>query len=419
MVKAILIGAGARGIGAYGEFAKKNQLDIVFIGVADPDIERRMYFSFQHQIPEEFQFSSYEEILARPAFAEACFICTQDTMHVKPAEMALKLGYDVFLEKPMAVTPEDCIHLENTAKKYHRKLMIGHVLRYTMFFRKMKQLVEDGFIGRLLTIQHNENVSFWHQAHSYVRGNWRNTRESSPMILAKSCHDLDILYWFANARPTKVSSFGSLSYFKKENSPNGAPKHCMDGCSHKDECVYYAPKVYLNAPDWMKLPVTNQMTDDAILKALQKGPYGRCVFQCDNDVVDHQVVAIEFENQMTASFTMTAFTHENTRTIKLMGSLGEIRGHMEKGEIKLYTFGNEKPEIFILDQTDYGHGGGDFGIMKAFVRLIDVGDNQSVTSDEASVLSHLLAFASEKSRLENRTIDFQDYVKEIKNIAAK
>ncbi len=413
MIKAILIGAGARGIGAYGAFALKNPNDIKFVGVADPDPERKMYFSYQHGIIDEFQFSSFEEILSKPKFADACFICTQDAMHVEPAKKALELGYDVFLEKPMAVTPEDCIYLEKIAHLNNRKLMIGHVLRYTTFFETIKQILDSGKIGILMTIQHNENVSYWHQAHSYVRGNWRNLKESSPMILAKSCHDLDILYWFSESTPNKVSSFGFLSYFNEKNAPLGAPKRCLDGCPHKDTCAYYAPKVYLNAPDWMKLPVSNQMTDDAILEALKKGPYGRCVFHSDNDVVDHQVVSLEFENEMTASFTMTAFTHENTRTIKLMGTLGEIRGHMDKEEIEIYTFGIEEPERIKLSSLDYGHNGGDYGIMKAFVRLLEIGDNEAITSDESSVMSHLLAFAAEKSRLEGRTIDFHQYVKEI------
>jgi len=417
MIKAILIGAGGRGIGAYGEYAIRNPQDIKFIGVADPDIERRLYFSMRHSIPVEGQFSSYEEILKLPQFADACFICTQDTMHVEPARLALEKGYDVFLEKPMAVHPEDCVLLESIAKREKRKLMIGHVLRYTPFFAKLKELVESGKVGKIMTIQHNENVAYWHQAHRYVRGNWRNEAKSSPMILAKSCHDMDILYWLADATPKKVSSFGKLSHFTSAEAPIGAPQYCMDGCPKENECPYFAPKLYLNGPDWLRLPVSNQMTDEAVLKALKKGPYGRCVYHCDNDVVDHQVVIIEFENEMTAAFTMTGFTHEITRTIKIMGTKGEIRGHMDKQEIEVYTFGNDIPESIHLESPDYGHNGGDYGIMKAFVRLIETGDNTSVTSDEASVMSHLLAFAAEKSRIESKTIDFNSYVKEIKNHA--
>lgn len=417
MIKAILIGAGGRGIGAYGEFAFRNPQDIRFIAVADPDIERRMYFSMRHQVAEDMQFSSYEEILSLPKFADACFICTQDTMHVEPARMALEKGYDVFLEKPMAVRPEDCVLLESIAKRENRKLMIGHVLRYTPFFATIKELISSGKIGKVMTIQHNENVAYWHQAHSYVRGNWGNSTKSSPMILAKSCHDMDILYWLADSTPIKVSSFGTLSHFKASEAPIGSPKYCLDGCPVENECPYYAPKLYLNGPDWLRLPVSNKMTDEAVLEALKKGPYGRCVYHCDNDVVDHQVVIIEFENETTAAFTMTGFTHEITRTIKVMGTKGEIRGHMDKEEIEVTLFGSDIPEKIHLESPDYGHNGGDYGIMKAFVRLVEIGDNTNVTSDEASVLSHLLAFAAEKSRIESKTIDFIPYVKEMKKNA--
>ncbi|MBU1144868.1 MAG: Gfo/Idh/MocA family oxidoreductase [Firmicutes bacterium] len=413
MIKAILIGAGARGIGVYGAYALNHSKEIQFIGVADPDIERRSYFSMQHHIAKTNQYSFYEDILKQPLMADVCFICTQDHLHIEPAKLALEKGYHVFLEKPMAITAKDCIYLGELAHKLEKKLMIGHVLRYTSFFSTIKDIIESGKIGKVMTIQHNENVSFWHQAHSYVRGNWRNVKTSSPMILAKSCHDLDILYWLVNSNPTQVSSFGELSYFKESEAPLDAPSYCMDGCPKENTCIYYAPKVYLKAPDWMKLPVSNDMSDEGLLKALTKGSYGRCVYQCDNDVVDHQVVIIEFENEVTASFTMTAFTHENTRTIKVMGTLGEIRGHMEKNEIEVYQFGIDEPIVMNLESTEYGHSGGDFGIMKAFVHLIEVGDNTSITSEKASIESHLLAFAAEKSRLEKRTINFADYVKGI------
>jgi predicted dehydrogenase len=269
---------------------------------------------------------------------------------------------------------------------------------------------------RLVTIQHNENVSYWHQAHSYVRGNWANTKRSSPMILAKSCHDLDLLCWFAGAEPEKVSSFGSLTHFRSENAPAGAPDHCLDGCPAEADCPYHAKKVYLNAPDWMKLPVSNDMSDEGLLKALVKGPYGRCVYRADNDVVDHQVVAIEFTGGVTAAFTMTAFTHENTRTIKLMGTSGEIRGHMDRNVIEVYEFGrNGDAPVETIDTAgpDYGHGGGDYGIMKAFTGLVEKGLHREVADVAQSVTAHLLAFAAEKSRLDGTTIDYPDFVRKL------
>jgi len=184
----------------------------------------------------------------------------------------------------------------------------------------------------------------------------------------------------------------------------------MDGCSHQGHCVYFAPKVYLNAPDWMKLPVSNNMSDAGLLEALSNGPYGRCVYQCDNDVVDHQVVIIEFENAMTASFTMTAFTHENTRTIKVMGTTGEIRGHMDKNILEIYQFGKDAPEVMTFSAMDYDHGGGDYGIMKAFCTLIEKGEHPDVVSNKAAIQSHLLAFAAEQSRVMHRTIKFKEWL---------
>ncbi len=325
----------------------------------------------------------------------------------------MSMGYHVFLEKPMAVDPVECIRLGAASRQYGVELMIGHVLRYTPFFSRIKQIVDAGTIGRLMTIQHNENVSFWHQAHSYVRGNWGNSRRSSPMILAKSCHDLDLLLWFAGTDPVKIASFGSLSYFTAANAPSGAPDHCMDGCPSADTCPYYAPKVYLAAPDWMKLPVANDMSDASLLRALARGPYGRCVFRSDNDVVDHQVVAIEFADGLTAAFTMTGFTHENTRTIKLMGTRGEIRGHMDKNVLEVYTFGNDDPKVIATQNPDYGHGGGDYGIMKAFVGLVGSGLNRDVADAGQSVTAHLIAFAAEQARVTGTTVDFPAYVRSL------
>ncbi len=411
MITAIMIGAGSRGIGAYGFYAEAHPEDIRFVAVADPDPMRRGFFAMRHHIPASRVYPGYDEILKEPKLADACFVCTQDNMHFLPAKAAMEKGYHLFLEKPMAVTPEDCLRLGEIARRQQVRLMIGHVLRYTPFFSTIKRLLDEGRIGRLMTIQHNENVAYWHQAHSFVRGNWGNSQRSSPMILAKSCHDLDLLIWFAGSRPTKVSSFGRLSHYRPENAPKGAPEHCMDGCPVSESCVYYAPRVYPQAPDWLKLPVSNDMSTEALLKALEKGPYGRCVYRCDNDVVDHQVTAIDFANGVTVAFTMTGFTHENTRTIKLMGTQGEIRGHLDKNHIEVYTFGcNEVPETIRIDAGDSGHGGGDYGIMKAFVGLITSGENTEVASDRASIESHLLAFAAEASRVSGKTVDFSEFV---------
>ena len=405
-----MIGAGARGIGVYGDYSLKHPHAIRFVAVAEPDPERRAYFASQHQIPLQAQYRSDQEILAQPKMADTCFICTQDTLHVRPALQAMALGYDIFLEKPMAVTPDDCLLIGKQAKQLKRKMMIGHVLRYTPFFSQIKDWIDQGKIGQLMTIQHNENVSYWHQAHSYVRGNWHNEKQSAPMLLAKSCHDLDLMIWLAGSEVRHVSSLGELTHFNAKNAPKGSPEYCMDGCPEKDTCLYYAPKVYRNAPIWMKLPVSNQMTDEALMKALKKGPYGRCVYHNDNDVVDHQVTIVEFTNDVTVAFTMTGFTEENTRTIKVMGTKGEIRGHLEKNELELIQFDRGVVETHTLDRAETGHGGGDQGIMDAFVAYIETGTNAEKADLKASIHSHLLAFAAEESRKNKTMVDFSAYV---------
>lgn len=409
MITAILLGAGNRGEHAYGRYALENKEDIRFIGVAESNPIRRESFSKAHQIPVELQFEDYKDILNQPRMADACFICLQDQMHYEPAMKALELGYHIFLEKPMALEAKAVIDIFEAAKCVKRNVVVGHVLRYTPFFNAIKDVLDQNTIGDIMTIQHNENVSYWHQAHSYVRGNWRNTKIASPMILAKSCHDMDILAWLVGAKPKSVASFGSLTHFKRSTEAD-VPDNCMSGCQKQDTCPYFAPKVYLNAPDWMKYPVSDDISDEGILKALEKGPYGRCVYRSDNDVVDHQVVSIEFENETTASFTMTAFTHENTRTIKVMGTKGEIRGHMDLNEIEIHKFGSPNKEVIHISESNYGHGGGDYGIMKSFVHLIE-SDTLDLESLDISIRGHLLAFMAERSRVEKEIMDYESFIK--------
>lgn len=414
-ISAALIGAGQRGIDVYGGYALKFPRQIRFVAVAEPDEERRNRFKTQHGISEHMCFSSWEDLLKKTQLADAVFICTQDQMHYEPTIKALEKNYHVLLEKPMATDPKECVDMGEYAKKYNKIFSIAHVLRHTDFFSTIKKLLDENCIGKLISIQHNENVAFWHQAHSYVRGNWRNSKQSSPMILAKSCHDMDIMLWLAGADCTGISSFGSLTHFKKENAPQGVPDRCLDGCPAAYECPYFAPKIYLT--DYIGWPVSvisNDTSLEARTKALKEGPYGRCVYRCDNDVVDHQVVNIEFDNDVTAAFTMCAFTNDSSRTIKLMGTLGEIRGHMEKNEIEVIDFNTSRRDIIHFKQSGYGHSGGDFGIMRDFIRLIQKGDfRESLTSAQSSVQSHLMAFAAETSRLEGRVVYLKEYQKQL------
>lgn len=414
-VKVALIGAGLRGVN-YLEYAVHQPHELQVVAVAEPVAERRRAFQVRHGIAEAMCYESADELLAAPKLADAVLICTQDKQHYEPTMRALAAGYHVLLEKPMSPDPGECIRMAEQAERSNRTLSICHVLRYTPFFSTIKELLDRGAIGRLISIQHNENVGYWHQAHSFVRGNWRRKDESSPMILAKSCHDLDILAWLADSECVRVSSFGSLTHFTSSEAPAGAPLRCLDGCPVADDCLYYAPRQYLtDNTDWPTSAISDDPSYDARYQALQTGPYGRCVYHCDNDVVDHQVVNMEFANAVTVAFTMSAFTRDVSRTLKLMGTKGEIRGAMEKNEIEIVHFGTGKVETISFGGLDghIGHGGGDMRLIKDFLRLVRAeGKGDSLTSAQRSVQSHLIAFASEQSRVEGQVVSLAQFARQ-------
>ena len=283
------------------------------------------------------------------------------------------------------------------------------MLRYSPFFRELKRLLDEGAIGQLVDIQHIESVGYWHMAHSFVRGNWRNKSLSSPMILQKCCHDMDILLWLVGASCTRLTSFGNLMHFKEENAPEDAPAHCLDGCVHRDECPYFAPRFYLEDLEekggtFAKV-VSLQTDKKSLLDALKDGPYGRCVYHCDNDVVDHQVVNLEFDNGVTASMTMCAFTNKCERIINLMGTKGQIRGNMEENEIIVEDFASVNATKIKVKVPKGGHSGSDVSMMKDFVELVAGGGTaKSVSAASESIESHLMALAAEDSREHNGVV---------------
>ena len=297
-----------------------------------------------------------------------------------------------------------------------------HVLRYTPFYAALEAMVRRGEIGRLETIDAVEHVGYWHHAHSFVRGNWRRSGETSPMILQKSCHDMDILRWLAGDRCLKIQSFGSLDHFRPENAPEGAAERCLDGCLCRERCLYDAERIYLDGPHcglrqgkdgWPNTVVAGgPPTEEKLYAALRTGPYGRCVYRCDNDVVDRQTVNMTFANGVCATFTMTAFTETCRRSIKLTGTEGEIEGDMEKNTLLLRRFGEEE-RVISLDgsKSEFaGHGGGDAGLIEQFCRLIETGGTESLTGIDASVESHVMALAAEASRLRGgETVTLADF----------
>lgn len=413
-ITAVLLGAGQRGMDSYAPYALKKPHELKFVAVAEPNKFRREKFAELYGIPEENCFDTWEKVLKKPQFADAVIVATQDKMHFQPVMKAIERGYHVLLEKPISVNPEECILIAEQARKYKRIVTVCHVLRYTEFYRCLKNILDSGEIGELVSIQHIENVWYWHMAHSFVRGNWCNKDQSSPMILQKCCHDMDILLWLVGADCKKISSFGSLKYFKKENAPEGVPHRCTDGCPIENKCPYNAMKIYLTGNKGYPVNViTNDVSEEGVIKALQTGPYGRCVFHCDNNVVDHQIVNIEFDNKVTASLTMCGFTKDGGRVTKFMGTLGEINANCDGNEIIITEFASGIQKTYKLPEPTGGHGGGDSGIMNDFIKLISaIGSDykpQNKTDIEFSVQSHLMAFAAEKSRVEGRTIEISEY----------
>jgi predicted dehydrogenase len=413
-----LIGAGSRGYGAYGRIIK-NRNDVKIVAVAEPDGTRRSKIAIENNIPENMQFNSWEELLSKDRLADGVIITTLDRMHVQPTIAAIEKGYYVLLEKPIAPTPEEVAKLLNVVEDRKGKVMIGHVLRYSDFFQKIKELIDSKIIGNLIGIDHEENVGFWHFAHSFVRGRSRKVDISSPSILAKSCHDMDILYWLVGTKCKEISSFGELSYFKKENQPKGATERCIDcPVEIESKCPYSAKKIYLiNYTDWPVSDISADLSYEGKIKALKEGPFGKCVYSCDNDVVDHQISNMTFENGVKVSFTMTAFTDKITRTIRVFGSLGEIRGDFEKGEIEVINFANPIRNKYELNAylINEGHGGGDVKLVEDFIEMMKGNKRLGRTEIRESAHSHFMAFAAEESRLNKKTVNINEYEKRYVN----
>ena len=410
-VTAIVLGAGQRGAAAYAEFARNFPNEMKVVGVAEPREDRRASFARRYGVPQERCYASWEEALAPQKYADCVLVCTQDRMHYGPTLAALEKGYHVLCEKPMSVDRGEMIEMVEAAKRADRVLSICHVLRYSPFFMKLKAMLDAGAVGQLVAVQHIECVGYWHAAHSYVRGNWRNLAESSPMILAKYCHDLDIMNWLVGSRCASLSSFGSLMHFTPEHRPEGAPGRCLDGCPARDECPYYAPRFYLDHPEGPEYArvISLDPSRDAVLEALRTGPYGRCVYACDNDVVDHQVVNLSYENGVTASMTMCDFTERWERSINIMGSRGQILGNMEDCRIEWRDFASGNNTVINVHIPPSNHGGSDDTMMHEFVALIASG-GRSRTGADLSLESHLMALAAEESRLDGgRVIDMKRF----------
>lgn len=408
-----ILGAGSRGAETYGRFFHYRKDMFKILSLCEVKKERLERYQKEFEVEETLCFKDEKDFFKEKR-ADLLVIATQDQDHVRQALVAIELGYHILLEKPITNNEEELYQLYNAASKKNIKILVCHVLRYGGAYQKVKEILDNKLIGDLISIDHLEGVGYWHQAHSFVRGNWRRKDETSPMILAKCCHDLDLITWFANSECDSITSFGSLNYFDSKHAPKEATKRCSD-CPLKESCCYSAYNLYVKRweevgkPDntWPFNVLTEEkVSKESLTKAIETGPYGRCVFYCDNDVVDSQSTNILFKNGVTANLKMTAFVKYGGRYIHFYGTLGEMILDEHEDVIKLWQYGKEdvsfKISTLTIEKT--GHGGSDERMMKYLYEVLTSGEEVKGTTLEASIQSHMMAFASEKSRLEKGKI---------------
>ena len=410
-VKIIIIGAGSRG-GGYATYATHFPEEARVVGVAEPRQPYRDRMAAGHDIPAANVATDWKALAEREKFADAAIIATQDAMHADPAVAFAGKGYHLLVEKPLAPTATECERIVQAVKENDVFLAVGHVLRYTAYTKKIKEIVDSGAIGEIVNIQRMEPVGFWHQAHSFVRGNWGNEAKSSFMLLSKSCHDIDWIRYVMGTSCTSVSSFGTLKHFRKEQKPEGAGNRCVS-CGIEKACPYSAVKIYgdrvkKGETGWPTSILTPEVTEKNVMAAIQEGPYGRCVYECDNDVVDNQVVNMEFDGGATATFTMTAFNKGGHRETHIFGTKGHLFG--DGSVIRHYDFLTGEETLIDTRAGEAsllgGHGGGDGGLMNAFVTAVADNDpGKILTGADETLESHLMVFAAEKARRERRVVD--------------
>ena len=406
-VSLLIAGAGSRG-STFADWARRHPDQARVVAVAEPRETYRDRLADVHGIPPEGRFADWREAAAAGRLADAVVIATLDREHTEPALEFAAQGYAMLIEKPLAPTEDECRTIAAAVEREGVVAAVAHVLRYTPYTQALKALLEDGAVGEIVSIDHLEPVGFFHHAHSYVRGNWRREDETGPMVLAKCCHDIDWLSFLVGRPCSAVSSFGNLTQLRPEQRPDGAGERCV-ACAIEPDCAFSARRLYLGMAErgetgWPVDVVAWPPTPENVERALRDGQYGRCVWACDNDVVDHQVVNLEYDGGVTASFTMTAFTKMRERETRIFGTRGELCGN--GAAIDVYDFLTRETTRHELGEASGGHAGGDDGVMAGFIAAAAAGDPALVPTSPAETLeSHRIAFAAEEARRERRVID--------------
>lgn len=395
-----IIGCGSRGR-TYARLMAEFPGSYRLVAAAEPDAGR-LDLVAAHAPPGLRTFADAGALLAGEKLADLAIVATQDDQHAAQTLAAISRGYDVLVEKPVATNLADIERIDRHAREHGRKVLTCFVLRYTPFYRAVKAVVDSGRLGQIISLRAFEGVDPWHQAHSFVRGHWSRTSASTPMIVAKCCHDMDILAWLVDSPARAISSYGRLSYFTAANAPAGATPRCTDPCPHCGSCPYDAHRYLTDKrASWLPMvhPTGADQDDEQLTRWLQSSPWGRCVFRCDNDAVDHQTVNIDFANGVTATFTMTAF--DDGRRIEIYGTEAALSGHPAsyrdaREELVLTRHHHPGREVIEIPAATGGHGGGDRGLVEALFHQI-TGNGESGLLGNA-LRGHQIAFAAEAAR---------------------
>ena len=422
VLKMAILGCGARGKETYGRYAMKAESGLSIVAICDNDPVKLASAKEEFNLDDSMCFSNFNDLYALGKIADCIVIANYDQEHFDATMKAIDLGYDILLEKPISNSLEECIKIRDFANLKGVKVTVCHVMRYTSYYMYLKKLLKEKVIGDLMAIEQTEDVSYWHMAHAFVRGNFRNSNTTSPMILQKCCHDFDLIMYLTEEKPISLTSVGDLRFFRSSNAPKNACEYCVN-C--KEECIYNAANFYLGVYDdkvnnnldtnvWPLSQVAENPTREKLLKSLETTNWGRCVFKSDNNVVDHQFTTIKLEKGTIATLTMIGFSNDGGRQTHCYGTKGEIYLDEQRRTIEISIFGQRKKVVSFdeLSEDFSGHGGGDNEMMREFVEYLTSDTFEMTSSINLSVDSHILAFASEYSRLNNSvSVDVKKFEK--------